>query len=132
EAMADAKPRQEKVSELLEGLFAFAEAHRDELTEGGKRKTVEVPTGIFGWRTTPPAVSLRDIKSILASLVSLGLERFIRTKEEVDKEAMLKEPEVAKKVKGVSIDQREEFIAKPTELEVEITSDVNKLKKAVA
>jgi len=44
----------------------------------------------------------------------------------------LKEPEVAKKVKGVSIDQREEFIAKPTELEVEITSDVNKLKKAVA
>ena len=132
QAMTDAEPHQKKVSQLVEGLFAYAEAHRDELTDGGKRKTVEVPTGTFGWRMTPPAVSLRDIESILKSLKSLKLKRFIRTKEEVDKEAMLKEPDVAKTVKGVSIGQREEFVAKPAVLEVEIATQVDKLKKAVA
>ncbi|MBU2219656.1 host-nuclease inhibitor Gam family protein [Patescibacteria group bacterium] len=131
-AMADSEPHQEKVSRLVEGLFAFAEAHRDELTENGKRKTVEVPTGTFGWRMTPPAVKLRDVEAILENLKSLKLKRFIRTKEEVDKEAMLKEPDVAKTVKGVSISQHEDFVAKPSELEVEIAIQVDKLKKAAA
>jgi phage host-nuclease inhibitor protein Gam len=80
---------------------------------------------------TPPAVSLRDIKSILVSLKSLGLKQFIRTKEEVDKEAMLKEPDIAKTVKGVSISQYEEFTAKPAELEVEIISKADKLRKTL-
>ena len=132
QAMADVKPHQEKISQLVEGLFAYAEVHRDELTDGGKRKTIEVPTGIFGWRMTPPAVSLRDVKSILKNLKSLGLKRFIRTKEEIDKEAILKEPNVATTVKGVSISQHEEFIAKPAELEVEIATQVDKLKKAAS
>jgi len=130
--MADTKPHQEKISQLVEGLFAYAEAHRDELTDKGKRKTVKVPTGTFGWRMTPPAISLRNVKSILESLKSLGLERFIRTKEEIDKEVMLKEPEVATTVKGVSIGQHEEFVAKPAELEVEIATQVDKLKKAAS
>ena len=132
QAMVDFRPHQKKVSQLVEGLFAFAEANRDELTDGGKRKTVEVPTGTFGWRMTPPAVSLHDVKSILKSLKALKLERFIRTKEEVDKEAMLKEPDVAKIVKGVSIGQREEFVARPAVLEVEIATQVDKLKKVAA
>ena len=131
-AMADDEPHQEKISQLVEGLFAFAEAHRDELTNSGKRKTVEVPTGTFGWRMTPPSVTLRGVESILKSLKSLKLKRFIRTKEEIDKEAMLKEPETAKTVKGVSISQHEEFVAKPTELQVEVAIQVDKLKKDAA
>jgi len=131
-AMVEDEPHQEKISQLVEGLFAYAEAHRDELTDGGKRKTVEVPTGIFGWRMTPLSVSLRDAESILKSLKSLGLQRFIRIKEEVSKGAMLKEPDVAKTVKGVSISQHEDFIAKPAELEVEIAIQVDKLKRAAA
>lgn len=128
-AMVEVKSYDEKISQLVEGLFAFAESNREKLTDGGKRKTVEVPTGTFGWRMTPPAVSLRDVESILESLKSLKLKRFIRIKEEVDKEAMLKEPDVAKTVKGVSITQREEFVVKPTEIQVEIVSNVEKLKK---
>lgn len=131
-AMSDAKPYQKEISQLVEGLFAFAETNRDELTDGGKRKTVELPTGIFGWRLTPPSIVLRNVKSILKSLKLLNLHRFIRTKEEIDKEAMLKEQKVAKTVKGVSIAQHEEFIVKPAEMEVEITTIVDKLKKAVS
>lgn len=132
EAMLDVKPHQQKISQLVEGLFAYAETHRNELTDGGKRKTVEVPSGIFGWRMTPPAVLLRNVKSILKNLKSLGLKRFIRIKEEINKEAMLKEIDVAQKVKGVSIRQHEEFVAKPARLEVEIVTPVDKLKKATS
>lgn len=131
-AVSDAELHQKKISQLVEGLYAFAETDRDELTDGGKRKTVELPTGIFGWRLTPPSVVFRNVKLILKNLKSLGLNRFIRIKEEVDKEAMLAEQEVAKTIRGVSITQHEEFIVKPTELEVEITSNVDKLKKAVS
>ncbi|MBM3250822.1 MAG: host-nuclease inhibitor protein Gam [Candidatus Nealsonbacteria bacterium] len=131
-AMSDAGPHQKRISELVEGLFAFAETNRNELTEGNKRKTVEVPTGTFGWRMTPPAVSLRDVKAVLENLKKLDLTRFIRIKEEVDKEAMLREPEVAEKVRGVSIGQYEEFIVKPTYLGVEITSRVDELKRAAS
>ena len=127
-AINDAKPRQNRISQLMEGLFAYAEANRDELTENGKIKTIKMPTGVFGWRMTPPAVFLRNVKSIIANLKLLGLEQFIRIKEEIDKEAMLKEPEVAKKIKGVSISQYEEFVVKPTELEIEIAAQTNKLK----
>lgn len=91
-AMDDAKPRQDRISQLVEGLFAYAESNRDELTDGGKRKTVKLPTGDFMWRMTPPAVLLRNVKAILVNLKLLGFKRFIRVKVEVDKEAMLKEP----------------------------------------
>jgi len=81
---------------------------------------------------TPPAVSLRDVLTVLKNLKSLGLERFIRTKEEVSKEALLKESDVAKTVKGVTIAQHEEFTVKPADLEVEIAIQADKLKKAAS
>jgi len=131
-SMSETQVRNENISQLVEGLFIFAESHRNELTEDGKKKTVEVPTGIFAWRMTPPAVSLKNVKQILKELVKRRLKQFIRVKREVDKEAMLKEPELAVSVKGVSIGQYEEFMVKPAELEVEITSEVSKLKKIAA
>ena len=132
ESMSETQGHEVNISKLFEGLFVFGQSHRDELTEDGKKKTVEVPTGIFGWRMTPPAVSLKNVKQILKELVKRRLKQFIRVKREVDKEAMLKEPELAASVKGVSIGQHEEFMVKPAELEVEITSDVSKLKKVAS
>ena len=130
--LAEMKPYQEKISELFEGLFIFAESHRQELTENEKHKTVEAVHGIFGWRMTPPAVSLKNVKTVLKRLKEERLDRFIRTKEEPNKEAMLAEPEVAKKIKGISIVQHEEFFVKPAEVSVEITSRADKLRKAIS
>lgn len=131
-AMFNTKLHQKKISQLVEGLFAYAEVHRNELTDGGKSKTVKLPTGWFGWRWTPPAISIRNVKAILVKFKELGLKQFIRIKEEPNKEAMLKEPEIAKTIKGVSISQHEEFVVKPAELELEIVSNVDKLKKSVS
>jgi phage host-nuclease inhibitor protein Gam len=62
----------------------------------------------------PPSVRLRDMKRVLEALVQLGLARFIRVKQEVDKEAMLREPELAAQVPGVSIgSEGEEFVVSP-------------------
>lgn len=131
QAIVNSLPHQEEIDRLFDGIYIFAESHRDELTEKGKKKTVNLPTGDILWRLTPPAVSLKNVKRIIELCKSCRLKRFIRTKEEVDKEAMLKEPERAKEIKGVTISQKEEFVVKPSEIEIEISKDTKKLKKAL-
>lgn len=120
---------EKNISEKFEGLYIFAQKNRNELTENEKKKSIELPTGIFGWRLTPPSVSLKSVKSVLSEILKRGLNEFIRIKQEIDKEAMLKKPELASSIKGVSIVQYEEFFVKPSELEIEIKSDIEKLKK---
>ncbi|MCT8633294.1 host-nuclease inhibitor Gam family protein, partial [Glaesserella parasuis] len=76
-------------------------------------------TGEVQWRAKPPAVVAKGIDSILESLRNLGLFRFIRTKEELNKEAMLAEPDVARSISGVTIREGvEEFVIKPNDEEV--------------
>lgn len=120
QAREDARPHEETVAVFFAGLYAYAQDQRETLTENGKRKTVELPTGTLLWKKTPPAVTIKDLEAVLRNLKALGLERFIRQKEEVNKEAMLSEPEVAQTVGGVTIGQYEEFVAKPRELQIEL------------
>lgn len=129
EAAAQIGQHEARLSELFEGVFVFAQGRRDALTETGKRKTVEVPSGKFGWRLPPPSVSVKSAKALIERLKNLGLTRFIRTKEDVNKEAMLAEPEVAQSVEGVKIRQEEEFFVKPDEVKVELSSTVRRLRK---
>lgn len=131
QAIKNSLPFQEEIDRLFEGVYIFAERHRDTLTEEGKKKTAVFPTGEVSWRMTPPAVSLRDVERVKKLCKSLGLERFIRIKEEVDKKAMLKEPDVAAKIEGVTISQKEEFVVKPAETEIEIPKDMRKLQKVL-
>lgn len=126
EAMAVDKGRKRRVEELMDGLHAFAEANRDGLTEEGRRKTVSLPTGTFGWRMTPLSVTVRGAADVIRSLKRLNLKRFIRVKEEINKQALLREPQVAKTIAGVSISQKEEFIAKPAQVDLEIVRNPRK------
>nr|DAV17647.1 MAG TPA: host-nuclease inhibitor protein [Caudoviricetes sp.] len=109
----------EQVKPLQKAVQAFCESRRLELTNGGKQKTAYFTTGEMQWRAKPPAVLAKGIDSILESLRNLGLFRFIRTKEELNKEAMLAEPEVARSISGVTIREGvEEFVIKPNDEEV--------------
>lgn len=108
-----------KIKELQKGIQTWCEANRAELTDG-KSKTVKLVTGKISWRQRPPSVSLRKIDAVLESLRTLGLQRFIRNKEEVNKDAMLAEPEIAKTVAGVTIKTgAEDFVIEPFEQSVE-------------
>ncbi len=132
QAVKETKPNEKKINRLIHGLFIFAESHRQELTKNNQRKSVPLVSGSFGWHTTSPAIKIKNTKAVLAELKRLELKRFIRTKEEIDRRAMLKEPELAKTIKGVSIVQHENFLVKLAKLEIEIALSVEKLKKAAA
>ncbi len=110
-----AEPLSAEIYTLTTGVQAWCEAHRDELTQGGKTKTVQLPTGEVKWRTTPPSVTVRGVEAVVAWLTEKGLTRFLRTKTEVNKEALLNEPAEAETVPGVTITQREEFVVEPFE-----------------
>ena len=115
-AEAEAQPLHRQIEALTRGLQVFAEANRDLLTDQGKRKTAVLGAGELGWRTRPPSVRVGNLKSAIGWLISEGGEllRFIRTKHELDKEAMLKEPEAAKAVPGITIGSGgEEFFVQP-------------------
>jgi phage host-nuclease inhibitor protein Gam len=118
-AEEEAKPIAQEAEALRRGLQLWAEANRPSLTDGGRTKTVTLATGEIAWRLRPPSVRLKDMPKVVEALVQLGLGRFLRTKQEVDKEAMLKEPAEAMQVPGVSIgSEGEEFVVTPLAVEL--------------
>jgi phage host-nuclease inhibitor protein Gam len=115
-----ARPVQERLKARIAGVQSWAEANRDELTRAGRTKTVKMNTGEIMWRLRPPSVRLRAKDAVLEACRALGLGRFIRVTEEVSKEAMLAEPEVAAQIAGVTIASAgEDFVIKPHESQIE-------------
>ena len=104
---------------LQAGIQTWCEAHRAELTQAGKIKTANLITGQVSWRIRPPSVSIRGTGAVLELLKSKGLERFVRTKEEPNKEAMLAEPDAVRTIPGISIVSGiEDFVIEPFEQDV--------------
>lgn len=123
EATEKIKPLADEETALFDGVYAFANSRRDELTDHDKKKTINLPAGDISWRLSPKAAKIKNVKAVLAALKKLGLTRFIRSKEEIDKEQMLKEETVAQSVEGVKIKQEELFSVKPASVSAEITRD---------
>jgi phage host-nuclease inhibitor protein Gam len=112
-------PQQLEMKQLQEGVQSWCEANRAELTEGGKTKTAGFVTGNVQWRQRPPSVLVRGAESVLETLARLGLSRFIHTKQEINKEAMLNEPQALAGVAGISIKTGvEDFVITPFEQEL--------------
>jgi phage host-nuclease inhibitor protein Gam len=115
-----ARPYREDIEALLKGLQAWAVAHRDELTDGGKRQSAELATGVISWRLLPARVTIRKAEAVIEALKKLGLTRFLRIKEEINKEAMLEDQEAARLVPGVTIGSAgEHFNVEPFEADLE-------------
>lgn len=115
-----ATPLKDEVSELVWSVQTWAETNRWELTRGGKTKTVKLATGEVNWRNRPPRVSIRNKVRVIETLKKLGLTGFIRTIEDINKEAMLQDIDRAEAITGVSIDSvGEDFAIEPYELEIE-------------
>ena len=107
-----------EIEGMTTAVQTWCEANRDALLKKGL-KTANLITGEVSWRFSPPSVSLRKIDDVLASLKEKGLTRFIRVKEEVNKEAILADPLAVKDVAGVTIKSGNEYFEiKPFEVEV--------------
>ncbi|MES0879676.1 host-nuclease inhibitor Gam family protein [Roseibium sp. SCP14] len=111
-----AEPLRDKAEELLSGIETWCAANRDKLTQNGKVKFAKLKNGEIRWRVRPRKVNLRAVDAVIERLKELGLKRFIRTKEEVNKEAILEDQEAVKGVKGISIgSEGEDFVVEPFE-----------------
>lgn len=113
---------QARIEALQTGVQAWCEAHRVELCgENDKMgKTARLVTGEVSWRMRPPSVSIRGAESVIETLQRMGLDRFVRTKQEPNKEAMLNEPDALRGIAGISIvTGQEDFIIVPFEAKVD-------------
>lgn len=107
----------ERIDTLQHGVQVWCTAHRDQLTGGGKTKTANLITGEVAWRQRPPSVSVRGVDVVLDTLRRMGLERFIRTKQEVNKEAILADQDAVRGIAGLSISSGvEDFVITPFEV----------------
>ena len=121
-----AKPHMKKALDLFRGLQTFCEANRKALLGDSGTKTVNLGTGTVSWRHNPPKVRLTgEHDDIIARIVNAAAEAtdrgddttsdsyldFLRTKQEVDKEAMLKNAELARTIEGVSVGRAGEVFA---------------------
>lgn len=108
-------PLRQEILALARTIYAFAKQNRSELTQDGKKKTVSLPgkAGSLQWYMPPPSVDISKVDEVLARIKTLDLKQFIRTKEEIDKRALLSEADLAQTIEGVSISQNEKFVVKP-------------------
>lgn len=111
-------------------LQAYGEANKTALLADGYR-TVALAQGAFGWRYGPPAVKLDkgfEEADAIAAVKRAGFSTFVRTTEELDREAILKEPAKIADLRGFAIEQGETFWAKPLALDDALTAKARKLK----
>ncbi|EHN1693782.1 host-nuclease inhibitor Gam family protein [Salmonella enterica subsp. enterica serovar Newport] len=104
---------------LQKGVQTWCEANRSSITKGSS-KTANLITGEVAWRTKPDSVSIKGVDLVLEALKKLKLDRFIRRKEEINKDAILADKKAVENIKGISIvSGKEVFSITPFEQEIE-------------
>ncbi|ECW1082315.1 host-nuclease inhibitor protein Gam [Salmonella enterica] len=104
---------------LQKGVQTWCEANRSSITKGSS-KTANLITGEVSWRTKPDSVSIKGVELVLEALKKLKLDRFIRCKEEINKDAILADKKAVENIKGISIvSGKEVFSITPFEQEIE-------------
>ncbi len=105
-----------EIEALQASIQGWCEAHRYDLTNGGKVKTANLVTGKIQWRQRPPSVRVREQEMVIKTLFKLGLDRFLHVKPEINKEAVLADPEAVSGIAGLSIQTGvEDFVITPFE-----------------
>lgn len=113
----------ERIQALQGGIQAWCEAHRVGLCGEADKlgKTANLVTGEVSWRQRPPSVSIRGAETVLETLMRMGLDRFVRVKNEPNKEAMLNEADAVRGIAGITIVTGvEDFVVVPFEAQAEV------------
>ncbi len=110
-------PIRDQVTAKQEGLKMFCEVNRDRLTKSGKVKFHRFATGEISWRLRPAKVTIRGKDAVIEAIKGARLgKKFLRIKEDINKEAMLEERSTAAAIAGVTIgSDGEDFIVEPFE-----------------
>ena len=107
----------QEIVTLFAGLQKYAQEHREELLPTDKKSRTMPGGGELEWYLTKYAIVLdKETKTeeFVERLKRLKLERFVRTKESVNKQKLLEEPEVARGIEGITVREPEEkFVYTP-------------------
>jgi len=113
-------PHNVAIQQLTDGVHTWSEANKDSLTNGGKIKTANMMTGEIRWRLRPMSCKAVRLKEAIEEIKLKGLAAlFIRTKEELNKEAILANPDAVKDCRWISLEHGEDFVIVPFETELE-------------
>lgn len=114
-------PLAKELAELEQGVQVWCEARRLELTKDGKVKFHEFGTGRISWRLRPAKVTIRGVEAVIEGCKKLGLKKFLRVKEEINKDAMLADADRARQIAGVTVSSEgEDFAIEPAELDTAV------------
>lgn len=106
------------IDELTAKVQIWCEANRAILLKDGG-KTAKFITGEVSWRQNAPSVKVRGTDDVIARLERFGLDRFVRVKKSVNKEAIGEEPTAVADIEGITVvDGVEEFKITPFEVAV--------------
>lgn len=136
----DTKTKLEERDQLVEGLRVWAEANRDRLTSGGKKKSAQLVTGKIAWAAGRASIEIAgDEAAVIAEIEKRiirltqkiaqtfdagktrtlteereALRGFLRLATSLNKTAMKDRPEVAQSLAGVQfVTGAETFDVKP-------------------
>ena len=113
------EPMKLQLKALQNGVQLFCESKRSELTQNGKTKTANFVTGSVQWRQRPPSVNVRGVDAVIDALKIVGLHRFVRVREEINKDAILNDQKAVVGINGITIvTGKEDFVIQPFEQEV--------------
>ncbi len=102
---------------LEKDLEEFAAAHKDEVRSEKMERTKELNNGFLGYRWTPWSIKIikKKKEEVIALIKKAKLHKWIRTKDEIDKEAVMKSFDAGKADNGklakvcLKRDRKEEF-----------------------
>ena len=108
--------RHQKLTVLEKDAADFCLAYKDELLDGGQGKTANLATGQVQFKKGRPNVRVdKDEDSVIARLREAHLDAAVRLRASVDKNYVLSNPEIADRIKGLSIEEgKETVVFKPT------------------
>lgn len=107
-AEAEAQPALAELRELVAAIGAWCAEHRAEVAGSADGKAAKFPAGAVTWRQNPARVELlAPVAEVIAELKRRRLAQFVVVREEIDRQAILKNPAAVAKVQGLAVPDAE-------------------------
>lgn len=114
-AVQQMEPLKSDRKALEDALCVYATLNKDELFK--RRKSLETPYGLFGWRKATSLLTASKVKmaDVLERLRELNIKEAIKVKESVDKTAMREWPDSRLETVGMRRVTKDEFFIEVAE-----------------
>ena len=112
------KARKARLGGLIKACMTYVAANAARLL--GKRRSHKLETGTVGYRTGRRTVKITGEAAVIAALQEAGLDQFVRIKREVNRDAILSDPDAVEGIDGIEVTEPgESFFVEPATTRVD-------------